>query len=479
MNLKLIMFIVGVLWLGISHGNTTVAETPDSTATSAHANLAELLKQLKDPAVLNELIEKLENTEAEDSSPPVNGFSVKQSLGIDGLVDEMVADYREILKQYGIGEAGFGALITILISAVVVILLVTLNQKLSYVFDRKLEPIRTKHGLDSSRFKPYFRFQRIIGYIMGVLLVFYSVVEISTFSYFLREYINVIGIIETVLDIFLIIFVFVSVWELVNAAVEVLINRSEGFQSSRANTLIPILRNLLMFIMLLLAGMVVMSELGIDIVPLLAGAGVLGIAIGFGAQKLVKDFINGFTVILEDLLQIGDVVTLAGRSGAVEKITIRKIQLRDLSGIVYTIPFGDVDIVENLTKEFSFYLLDIGIAYREDTDQVIEAVKQVDQEMRDDPDFGPYILDPIEVLGVDKFADSAVIIKARIKTPPKRQWMVGREFNRRMKYLFDKQGIEIPFPHRTLYFGEDKSGQAPKAYVQVEQNTNTDDRAES
>ena len=113
--------------------------------------------------------------------------------------------------------------------------------------------------------------------------------------------------------------------------------------------------------------------------------------------------------------------------------------------------------------------MDIGIAYREDTDQVIEAVKQVDQEMRDDPDFGPYILDPIEVLGVDKFADSAVIIKARIKTPPKRQWMVGREFNRRMKYLFDKQGIEIPFPHHTVYFGEDKSGQAPKAYIQVEQ----------
>jgi small conductance mechanosensitive channel len=173
------------------------------------------------------------------------------------------------------------------------------------------------------------------------------------------------------------------------------------------------------------------------------------------------------TIIFEDLIQIGDVVNLGGRSGLVEKITIRKVQLRGLDGTVYTVPFGEINIVDNLTKEFSYYLMDIGVAYRENTDEVVRCLKKIDEELRQDKDFRNKILEPLDILGVDKFADSAVIIKARIKTRPIEQWNVGREFNRRMKFEFDKRGIEIPFPHQTLYFGEDKSGRAPSATLKL------------
>jgi small conductance mechanosensitive channel len=148
-------------------------------------------------------------------------------------------------------------------------------------------------------------------------------------------------------------------------------------------------------------------------------------------------------------------------------MSIRAVRLRDLSGSVHTVPWSDVTSVINLTKDFSFYSLDIGVAYREDVDAVIETIKQIGAELKSDAQFGRDMLEPIEVLGLDAFGDNAVVIKARLKTVPLRQWAVGREFNRRMKRRFDELGIEMPFPHRTIYFGEDKSGKAPPARVLV------------
>lgn len=171
--------------------------------------------------------------------------------------------------------------------------------------------------------------------------------------------------------------------------------------------------------------------------------------------------------MLENAVSIGDVVTVARISGLVEDLSIRSIRLRDLSGNVHTIPFSSVDTVTNMTKEYSYYLIDIGVAYREDTDQVAAVCKRIVEEMRSDPEFGPEILEPLEVLGVDRFDDSAVIIKARIKTRPIKQWMVGREFNRRMKKRFDELGIEIPFPHHTVYFGAAKDRGAPPPFHTV------------
>nr|WP_277602523.1 mechanosensitive ion channel family protein [Parahaliea mediterranea] len=218
-----------------------------------------------------------------------------------------------------------------------------------------------------------------------------------------------------------------------------------------------------MCVLVLFAGMVLLSEVGINVVPLLAGAGVLGIAIGFGAQTLVKDFLTGFTIIAEDLVHIGDVVTVGGRTGEVMRLTIRKIELRALDGTVHTVPFSEISVVDNLTKDYSYYMLNVGIAYREDTDAVVDCLLEVDRALREDRGFSHLILEPLEVLGVDRFGDSAVVIKARSKTRPHDKWTVGREFNRRMKYAFDERNIEIPFPHQTLYIGEDKHGRPQAA----------------
>lgn len=242
---------------------------------------------------------------------------------------------------------------------------------------------------------------------------------------------------------------------------------SPRLRKSRMQTFLPIVRNVLFFVLLVMAILVVLSELSIEIMPLLAGAGIFGIALGFGAQAVVRDFLNGFIVIFEDLLQVGDIVRVGGRVGLVEKITIRKIQLRDLSGAVHTVPFSEVSVVENLTKEFSYYLMDIGVSYRENVDEVIACIEEVLETMRVEDGFQHKILESLEVLGLDQFADSAVLIRARIKTTPGAQWEIGREFNRRMKHAFDERNIEIPFPHQTIYFGEDKNGDAPEARVKL------------
>jgi moderate conductance mechanosensitive channel len=237
----------------------------------------------------------------------------------------------------------------------------------------------------------------------------------------------------------------------------------------RADTLRAVTRITLSVSILVIAAVVIMGELGIQIGPILAAAGILGLAVGFGAQHLVQDVISGFFIFMEDQIRVGDVVQIAGKGGLVEKINLRMVVLRDLHGNVHYVRNGKIDIVTNMTKDFSRYVFDVGVAYREDVDQVIEVIKEVDEGMRLDPVFGDDILEPIEILGLDRFADSAVIVRARTKTKPIKQWNVGREFNRRLKKRFDELDIEIPFPHTTLYMGQDKAGSAPPMRVRVEQ----------
>ena len=260
------------------------------------------------------------------------------------------------------------------------------------------------------------------------------------------------------------------VWEASSSAVERYFSETDADgnlveRGARARTLLPLFRKVLFIVLAVIVTLVVLSEIGINIAPLLAGAGVVGLAIGFGSQKLVQDVINGAFILLEDSIAVGDVVSAGGHAGVVESLSIRSIRMRDLSGHVHTIPFSTVDTVTNLTKEFSYYVFEVGVAYREDTDAVTEVLRKIGAEMQADPELGPLILEPLDVMGVDKFDDSAVVIKARFKTAPIKQWTVGREFNRRMKKRFDALGIEIPFPHQTLYFGQDKAGRAPAARV--------------
>lgn len=234
----------------------------------------------------------------------------------------------------------------------------------------------------------------------------------------------------------------------------------------RIKTLIPLARATLKVAVFFIAALIVMGRLGINITPILAGVGVLGLAIGFGAQSLIKDILSGLFNLMEDSMAVGDIVILNGTAGLVENVNLRTVRIRDLSGNVHIIPHSSVDKITNMTKDFSRYVLDVGIAYREDTDQVVEILKKIDSEMRADPSYADDILEPIDIMGVDRFEDSAVIVRARLITRPIKQWRVGREFNRRMKKAFDECGIEIPFPHQTLYFGEPKEGPPPPLYLE-------------
>lgn len=239
--------------------------------------------------------------------------------------------------------------------------------------------------------------------------------------------------------------------------VQMMLRRAEisSFElEKRAATLGGIFRKTLAVLIWAVALVMCLKEAGFDIAPILAGAGVAGLAIGFGAQNLVRDVISGMFLLLENQVRVNDVAIINGAGGLVEEINLRTTVLRGLDGTVHIFPNGAISSLSNMTREFSYYLFDIGVAYKEDTDHVVEVVKQIAGEMMQEEKYAPLILAPLEVLGVDKFADSAVIIKARIKTLPIKQWEVGREMNRRMKKRFDELGIEIPFPHQTLYFGE-------------------------
>jgi small conductance mechanosensitive channel len=236
-------------------------------------------------------------------------------------------------------------------------------------------------------------------------------------------------------------------------------------QVKRADTLTHVIHDVTRVVILAVGSMMILSEVGVDLKPILAAAGLGGLAIGFGAQSLVKDVISGFFIILENSVRVGDVVEIAGVGGLVEEVKLRTITLRDLSGNVHVVPNGVIDKVKNMTKLYSFYLFDVGVAYREDVDEVMGVLQEIAEEVRRDPQFADDILEPLEMLGVDQFADSAVIIKCRIKTQPIKQWRVGREMNRRIKKTFDAKGIEIPFPHQTIYWGQPKKGIPPPLYT--------------
>lgn len=222
----------------------------------------------------------------------------------------------------------------------------------------------------------------------------------------------------------------------------------------RIETIVRLIKQACLIALWLTLGIVILKEFGVEIGPIIASAGVVGLAIGFGAQNLVRDFISGFFIILENQIRVGDVAILNGTGGLVEKINFRTTVLRDLGGVVHIFPNGTITTLSNLTNEWSAYVFDIGVAYKENTDLVIEVMQEVGKKMREDEKYGKSMLEELEIFGIDKFGDSSIIIKGRIKTKPIKQWEVGREFLRRVKYAFDENNIEIPFPHRSIYFGE-------------------------
>lgn len=223
----------------------------------------------------------------------------------------------------------------------------------------------------------------------------------------------------------------------------------------RIETIVRLVKQAALLALWVTIGLVLLKELAVEVGPIIASAGIVGLAVGFGAQNLVRDFISGFFIILENQIRVGDVAIVNGTGGLVEAINFRTVVLRDLGGVVHIFPNGAITTLSNMTNEWSAYIFDLGVAYKEKTDKVVEIITRVGQSMLDDEEYGSLILEPPEIFGVDQFADSAVVIKGRIKTKPIRQWQVGREFLRRIKLAFDEHNIEIPFPHQTIYFGEE------------------------
>ncbi|CAN0552496.1 unnamed protein product, partial [Ectocarpus sp. 12 AP-2014] len=278
------------------------------------------------------------------------------------------------------------------------------------------------------------------------------------------------------MSVAIILIVAIGVWLGLASLIEHKLNPETGHgePTARAKTLLSLFRNALAIAVVTITGMIVLSEIGINIGPLIAGAGVLGLAIGFGAQKLVQDVITGVFIQIENAMNTGDVVTVGGVTGTAEKLSIRSVGIRDLSGTYHIVPFSSVDTVSNYMREFGNHVGEYGIAYRESIDGAIEQLKLAFEDLKAS-EHSHKLLADMTVAGVTALADSSVNLRVVIKTTPGDQWGVGRAFNRLVKMRFDSAGIEIPFPHTTLYFGQDKTGSAPPANLRVMQQDFTID----
>ena len=262
-------------------------------------------------------------------------------------------------------------------------------------------------------------------------------------------------LLSTLGTIALTVVVAVLLWEGINAAIINYQTRltagDQAARSARLRTLLPMLRTTLLIVIIIVVALITLSEIGVNIAPLLAGAGVIGLAIGFGSQKLVQDIITGIFLLLENAMQVGDSVTLGGMSGSVEALSIRTIRLRALDGAVHIVPFSAVTTVTNLTRDFGYAVIDVAVGLNEEPDRISALLSEIATELREDPKFSADIRADLEVIGVDKFLPNAWVMRARLRTLPGRHWAIGREFNLRIKHRFDTLKIESPITsHRAL-----------------------------
>ena len=246
--------------------------------------------------------------------------------------------------------------------------------------------------------------------------------------------------------------------------------KDPGAEKKREDTLIKIFGSTFKVIIWAIAILMILPEFGIDISGIFLGAGIIGVAVGFGAQYVIRDFLAGLFIMLENQYRVGDVVQLAGVGGKVEDVTLRRTMIRDLEGVVHYIPNGEIKVASNKSQEYSGVYLKIGVAYKENMDRVFEIINQTAKKMAQDEQWKSAIIETPKVLGVDEFADSAVVIGILGETLPLKQWEVSRELRKRIKEAFDRENIEIPFPHITLYIGEDKMGQAPPLRIKLKKD---------
>lgn len=460
----LLLFILSAPAFAQSDGTASSADPLVSEAKDPDAlkkeDIKNLVKTLESDTARKELItnlqlliEQQQKTEAKKPDTIMPEIPVlTEEIGLQGKIRKTVKEYNKFLDQKAISSS----VVNQFVGSVVAVLLATFFffavRKLAFKLITKLDHLSEKIGVRLSRVAFYTKVLQFVFRVFIVGTLIYTLGKIWELSWIDDIFASsqMKTVLSTSVTVLFVATILAFIWESIGIYLSYILKQADDNNQTRVKTLLPIIRNIVLSIFGILFGLMLLSEFGINVGPLLAGAGVVGVAIGFGAQSMVKDFLTGFTIVLEDVVRVGDVVTLGGATGTIEKITLRKIQLRDFAGIVSTIPFSQITTIQNMTKKFSFFVANIGVSYNQDTDTAMRVMRDVDEDLRNDPEFAPFILEPIEIVGVDQFADSAVMIKARIKTEAGKQWSVGREYNRRLKIAFDKNGIEIPFPQRVV-----------------------------
>lgn len=405
-------------------------------------------------ANLNTLLEAQPNKDTNDF-PPV---ALTEQLGIRDTVSNWVNKYEKFLNKNTISPSFFHQAIGTIITFAIGLSLFLGGQKIAKKIITKIDHLSEKIGLKLTRISFYTRVFQILMRFIIIGMMAYTFSKIWGFDKASKifEGQGMQSFLTSSVTILFVAILAALIWEAVGIYLSYILKQADDKNHTRVKTLLPLIRNLVLSVFALLFGLVIMSEIGLNVAPFIAGAGVIGLAIGFGAQSMVKDFITGITIVIEDVIRVGDVVSMADCTGLVERITLRKVQLRDFAGIVYTIPFSQITTIQNMTKNFSYYPLEIGVAYKENIDKVMQIMRRIDTEMQGEETYKTMMLDPIEIVGVERFEDNAVIIKARMKTVPIKQWDVGREYNRRLKMAFDSEGIEMPFPQRVITIKNEK-----------------------
>jgi small-conductance mechanosensitive channel len=347
------------------------------------------------------------------------------------------------------------SLLTLVVLGVAKLADVAMRRTLARAFRITPDLARRYPGLEAraNRYLPILK--GIFSTIIGVLAILFLLEAwgLDAFGWFKQGQLGS-RLIGSLASMGFTLLIAMAAWEAANAAIQrhlVSLSRdAQAARSARVRTLLPMLRTALMVTILVIVAFIILTEIGVNVAPLIAGAGVVGIAIGFGSQTLVRDVITGIFLLFEDALAVGDVVQVGGLSGVVEQLSIRSIKLRAMDGSLHIIPFSAVTTVTNMTRDFAFAVMDVNVAYGEDTDRVTDVLRNVAAEMREDAKLRSAIRDDLDVMGVERLADSGVIIRVRIKTEPSQRWTVARELNRRVKRRFDELGIEIPYPHQKL-----------------------------
>ncbi|MDX1571620.1 MAG: mechanosensitive ion channel family protein [Xanthomonadales bacterium] len=467
----LLPFMAAIAFLFLWPGGA-LAETSSEPAPANEQEISSLLATLRDPqarAALERQLElMLEARQADEQQP---GGDAPES--VTAIVSNELGQLWEEVSEQPLERWVRGGLMTVgalLLAAIAYWLLRRLGSLAARLIDRAGFRAEDKDSDFVSSVTPLLRTGLRLAVLAGFLLALSQIWGIN-----LREIVPdpLLGDLTTTLFALLVIGLLAFLaWYAVSTGVRLLFNRLTAGEISnrraqRIRTLEPLVVSVGRFVIGTLTLLVMLAELGVEIGPLLAGAGVVGLAVGFGAQNLVRDFINGIMVVAEDAAGIGDVVEVAGHKGVVETMNMRIMTLRDLAGIVYTVPYGDITTIKNFTKDFSYALIDVGVAYREDIGEVIDELKNAGERLRQDSELGPKTLEDLEILGVDSLADSAVVIRVRMRVRANERWTIERALRRAFKDAFDAAGIEIPFPHTTLYFGESKQGEPTTANLQV------------